>query len=768
MKTLLSLLLILFSSTVAAQSPIALSTSDPKFAPHSEIIPKPIAALAFGTRGPGYANGSRPAGRFDVAYALVDEQSKLSPLSKPVTIASSSSDWDIVVSTPVLDLWTRAIGTMWVYRATGTAEWKSLGCNRNCVVPWAATRPFMPLVGWDHSLGGFQLFSTQNFWPTFSDVYWKQTSTLAQPPPPSVRLLSCPNIALEAAYSWACNEGETPLSDVTSIAAVPGNPATIHAPCQLYRNIIPPQGALGSYVYLRVPGGQWHRQKSHQSADSYLWPIDSNQLPINEYVETGVKPSGIVGKSWLSSIHLAMRDWRRDVIIDTDQTICCPVISAYDGPSWVYDPRNQQIAFGVNAFAYPNEGWTLSIDGVTSGYLRPTSGWQTWQQVADTAFGPGNVELRYGSGFGGVVIVFTGKYAATDMTNRIKTDFTKLYQINNNDASKPLMDTSVPPKPIPFAVPIVDSYTQSARSWYMSAGGQKFNRTIATGNGGGWVLSDTATTPEGKSSYPGDWPLWVENSQRTRLIGCKMTRNQSNCGIAFIDHSGGGAFSFTAKDCACSAGVGNNGNTYGVRCTWTSRGPAWNNHSASEPYFENCSFQAKHCIVCEGGQSVNWLFNTTYGAGDGTIESSIVTQANSGAMSFKGRTNVDNSRTIGAMTWAGKVDIEGIWLDQGVPCWFTITGNTFPAMSINGTKINQWRDWLHVIEAPTGSIGYPVNLTLSNLDSQFNGQPVTMLASTRDMLTVTQKDPVNLLANLVKTGLVTIPVPVKKQMLRSR
>lgn len=746
--------LIAFVCVCSAQSPIALSTSDPKFKARIEVIPRPTQALAFGTRWPNYSAGTRKAGQYEVAYCLVDEQGSLSPRSPSVVINPTVTEWDVVVSTPGLDLWTRATGTLWVFRPAGGA-WQVLGGNRNAQTPDQCTRPYVPLCGWDHSLGGYMLFPAQGRWPGLSDPYWKVSTTLAVPPMPAVRLLCCPNVALEIAYSWCCQEGETPLSDITSIAVQPGEPADKHCPFQVYRNIIPPQGALGAYVYLRRPGQQWHRQRSHYADASFLWPIDSNQLPNNEFVETGIAPSATQGKSYLSSIHLAMRDWNRDIIVDTDQEITCPVISAYDGPSWVYDPRNQQTAIGTNAFSYPNEGWKIIVDGVSSGYLRPTINHDSWQAVADAAFGVGNVQVQYGSGFGGAIIVYAGKYAATDMTGRVTFDFSKMYQINTNDGSQPLKDGAGNPIPFPFVT--VPSYEQAARSWYMSHGGQKFNRTIATSNGGKWNLSDK------KGS--GSWPLWVENSQRTNLTGCNLIRNGASAGVAFLDHSGGGAFAFRMKD--CSATFGATVATYGVRCAWTSRGPAWNNHSASEPYFENCNFQGKFPVVVEGGQSVNWVFRDTYLIGDATVESALITQANSGALTFEGRTNVDNARTIGAMTWASKLDIAGIWLDQGVPCWFTITGNTFPSISINKNKINHWRDWLHVMESPAGSIGYPVTLTLSNLDSQFNGHPVAMLASARDMLTITQKDPVALLTNIVKTGMPDV-VAQQRPLLRRR
>jgi len=114
LRFIYGLAFLLFCSIASAQSPVALHTSDAKFTPRSEVIPKPTAALSFGTRWPNYSAGTRPAGHYDIAYALVDEKGKLSQLSASVTITANVADWDVIVSTPGLELWTRAIGTMWV------------------------------------------------------------------------------------------------------------------------------------------------------------------------------------------------------------------------------------------------------------------------------------------------------------------------------------------------------------------------------------------------------------------------------------------------------------------------------------------------------------------------------------------------------------------------------------------------------------------------------------------------------------------------------
>ena len=576
--------LVLLASPLMAQSQIAVLTSDVRFTPRWETVPRPDKPV-YANRFNGFSFDTRPAGTYEIAYHLVDEQWQLSPRSPSVKASPAVYDWEVVASTPNLPKDTRATGTLWVYRKVDDAIWKVLGANLNAGQPSDAIRPFVPLVGWDHSLGGFYLGNVRG-WPYLSDVaYWKITSQLPAPPTPAVRVYSCKNVACEAAIAWACNDGETPLSDPVSIpafvhpAGVP-SPPQWHCPIVLFCNQIPPQGALGKYLYLREPGGVWQRQPAPATIDGYLWPLEANKMTVRDFLP-GPQPGQGPGRSWLSSIHLAMRDTNRDVVVDSDQEICCPIIGPYDGTT-----------------------------------------------------------------------------------------------------------------------------------------GQKFWRTIATSNGGMWRLRDRwEGAPDGKTNYPRGWPLWVENSIKTRVVGCNIDLYQSQCGFCFLDHRGGAAQGFQGERLIVQKNGMNTLPTYGIRVVGHSRGPAWNDHSASEVSLTDCLFATKFPVIVEGQQSANWLIDKLHAGSDGSGDSAILTLGNSGSIQFTGQLACDNARTIIAYTTTGRATVQNLFVDQGFPAWVTVSGNCNAQLTVTGSKINHWAKWLHVVEAPSGSAG-AIGITLSDVTSQ--------------------------------------------------
>lgn len=598
---------------------ISVRTSDPQFSARWVNVPGPGRALTLLGRSNGYSNGLRGVGTFEVAYSLVDEQGRLTTPGAPSKVVSTVRDWTIVANTPGIDLWSRTQGTMWWFRRIDGASkgpWVTLGAQENAQTPGQVTKPFVPICGLTtHGTRGNVLLQISGF-PGYGNTFWNMNSPLTPPQAPSVTVRMVDNVALEVAYSWACNDGESPLSAVTLIPPFvhPIDPAYrgtgFHAPFELCRLVIPPQGALGVYLYLRTPGGAWHRQPSPTGANDFLWPIDFNRLPVQQYALTGIAPVVGRGRSWLSSLHLAMHGSSRDVIIDSDIDVCCPVISEWSGDD----------------------------------------------------------------------------------------------------------------------------------------GQQKLNRTISTSNGGVWKLRDVGSTPDGFTGWPRAWPLWVENALATRVVGCTMQADQADTGIAFLDHVGGSAaMHFKFRDGTVNAPL------YGVRCLWESRGPPWNDHSASEPVFRDSSFSAKWPMVVEGNQSANWVFSNTTANGSGTYDSAIATVANAGTVRFQGRLTCDNARCLLASMWCSAVSVENLFIDQGMPCWIVQSHNNGPRVSINGTKVNQWRDWLHVVECPSGGVGrLPVRLRLADTESQSNGIVMSMICASRaGMATVTQVDPVPILSTLV-------------------
>lgn len=359
-------------------------TSD--FKPHWEIVPAPTQAPTVVSRQNGWANGLRPAGTYEIAYSLVDEQNRLTPPSPAVRITATVRDWQIAVDTPGLDPQTRAYATCWWFRPAGRQPasgapppWQPLGTLPGSQTPSQVTRPFVPIGAWQcHALQAHELYQAFG-WNSYGHPLWGDPSPLAAPAnAPSVRVLQVDNVDFQACYSWRCNDGETDLSPSVTIPAFvhPADPSyrgpSFHAPCELGRSVIPPQGALGLYLYLRPAGTKvWHRQPApHGKSD--LWALDLNRLPIRTFVPTGISPGRPVGRSWLSELHLALRDGNgADVIVDGDLSICCPVINAFsavegktigkiNGGRWVL--RDTGTVPDASAFSGYPRMWPLWIE----------------------------------------------------------------------------------------------------------------------------------------------------------------------------------------------------------------------------------------------------------------------------------------------------------------------------------------------------------------------------------------------------------------------
>jgi len=662
----LALALLAISGVCHGQTPVALSTSDTKFLPRWETIPGPAVALGNAGRRVAYTNGARQPGSYEIAYRLVDESFKLSPVSDAVVINPTCNDWDCVGTTPGVPLWTRAAGIYWVRRAVGQAQWQTFAVDVNRQHQWLAQYPFKTIAGWQHTFGGHWLYQAGNF---SSFIPQASTSLTIAPPAPVVRLLECPNRSFKVKFSWACNQNETPASPPITVPAVAGVAANQHTPFSLVRNLPagaqqPPQGALGMYVYLE-DNGQWHRQPCPDGHTGDLWPIDTVTLPVSQFVASGISPGITNGRSYLSSLHLALRDWNRDIIVDTDQTICCPLVSEFSGKTWSFQPRNTWIA----AYWISNGTgtWTLTIDGITTPPLPRTNnfgnGWSTWQPVLDTTFGAGNVTIGSFWPWFAPKLELTGKWAATNKLSSIAI------------ACKEADGTSIDPNIVA---------TQTGQGWVMSQADSKFNRTISTSNAGGFIVQDASTTPDSEAvtGYPSGWPLWLECSQITSLTGCSFVMMKSNCGIATCDNSGGGCFHFRPTNCSVSPHFTNSRPvTFGFRCIGTSSYYD-GNHLCSEPILTNCFLQAKFPVVCEGQQAANWQFRDCNFYSDGTFDSSIVTAANAGNITMRGRITADNARCLLAAVWTKSLYLESFFADKAFPCLVCSRANSWGLLTI--------------------------------------------------------------------------------------
>lgn len=727
--------LLFLTSALHAQNadglnPVALHTSDPKFAPRWVDVPAPSIALHLEQHYGGWAEGRRPPGTYEIAYALVDESWAISPVSPAVTVTTTAHNWECVGTTPGVPLWTRATGILWVYRQQGQTAWKPFGVDLNRPHAWTAIKPFKAITGWNHSFGGHVLYQAAIGFPDLADSSFYPASTVLTtgPPAPSVRVLEQANSEYDITYAWACNQGETALSPILSVSKIGGVADDNHKSMILLRTSPagrqqPPQGALGMYLYMRRSGGQWHRQPSPDGSGN-LWQLDYVTIPVTQYVESGIRPASdfgpTVGRSYLSSLHLALTHWNRDIIVDNDVSICCPLISEYNGQSWDYQPKNHWTALYHTSLSGT---WVLTIDGKATlpmPIVIASNGgteWPSYQSAVDAAFGVGNVRITYYWHNYAPKIEFAGKYAATDLTGR--------YTIQVKDATEAVIE--------PVFVAGAD-YTGpqqdngKGQGWVLAdAGLHKFKRKITTSNGGGWRVSDAAATPAtpdmpSVTGYPMGWMHWLECSQRTKLQGCDFKLMQSRIGVAACDNSGGGAFHFNITECTVSPHPTNTQPvTYGFRCLGSS---SWGigGHCCSELITEKFHILAKFPIVCEGQQAANWQLRDTNCTGDSTFDSTIITQANAGSITCGGRFTCDGARSMLASVWCKRLDIADLWIDGGMPCLMDCNANSFSTLTLRGGKINQWESWIHAITAPAGSAeAYTMRLITDNLDSQTNG-----------------------------------------------
>lgn len=609
------LLLVAAVPLVLPATPAAPVSTD-AFTGRWEIIPRPVVTpvVPQGGRYNGFSSGTRKAGVYQVAYATMGEDYRVSPLSPPVDLRCAVNDWMLVGRTPGLDKNVRAVGTVWFFRSVAAERfgpWRVLAAELNAGSQWtpgagnaSSAHPAFPLAGWDHTLRGIPLYPTNGTFPDYGSPGMQVDATQPAPPQaPSVTLLDIDNLDLEFAYSWACNDSESPLSDVAALPKFvhPSDPTYqgtgFYSPVTVARKCIPPQGALGMYVYLRIAGtAQWHRQPCPHRDDWYVWDLDIASMPINRFRRTGVgPPAAASGRSYIAPIQQAMRDTDGNVLTNDVEQVCCPVISAYDGGA--YSPAK---------------------------------------------------------------------------------------------------------------------------------GGHKFERTVGTVGAGHWELTDFVP-PDPPGGYvsagpSSGWAMWLENSQNTRLQGCEMRPGLADLGIVFVDHMGGGAFHFQGRDCVFEPEWYHNGDavTYGIRVLFTS-GPSIGDHTASETHCRDCKFNARFPVVVEGQNSANWVMEYTETNAGQTVDSAVLTIANANAVTFSGRWLADGGRCLIASRWHGKVKVDDLWIDQGVPSLLCVGAHMCPSVTFRGNKINCWLPWMHVVEAPAGTPLTRPSLRFIGVDSQSNG-----------------------------------------------
>lgn len=333
-------------------------------------------------------------GVYEFAMSWIDKEGKTSPLSDPVTITATLRNWSIHARLGNYPVWTRAVGwVLWSRRVSaytttpppGVSEydWRPYGGQTHCNNSNTVTRPVLPICGWEshliqaHPMHRSVLWWAGGCWPMFSDdAFWPKSATLGKPEiPPVVRIQEFPNKKHKVAISWACQYGETPLSDPLTIeqANIPlwhhqAGATNEQFACgdMIWRGESrPPQGALGIYVYVQWEGEkQWHRQQA-PSGEGYLWGF-LNYLPLANYSATNIPPSNTIGRSLISPLQAALEAGTGNVIVSSDQTIHCPIINPINNAHGTCIGRTITAPHGVAwklKTAPGAEAWPMWVEG---------------------------------------------------------------------------------------------------------------------------------------------------------------------------------------------------------------------------------------------------------------------------------------------------------------------------------------------------------------------------------------------------------------------
>lgn len=208
----------------------------------------------------------------------------------------------------------------------------------------------------------------------------------------------------------------------------------------------------------------------------------------------------------------------------------------------------------------------------------------------------------------------------------------------------------------------------------------QFYRTISGRNGQQWIL---------EAQHAG--PAFLEGNQRTRLVGCWIRSATATAGIDFFDTSGGGAFYFRAVRCRIDLYRDVNGvpyyqEAYGIGCM----ADACARGGASEPVFTDCEIAAYHPVVIEGTQSANWIFENLNANGGWKHDSSIITLNSSNHVTVRQKFTADQARALCSIVSGHEVDLEHVWIDQGIPQWFVVSNRMNPSIRCHFTRAHNW------------------------------------------------------------------------------
>jgi hypothetical protein len=300
-------------------------------APTLPVVSWGVSSGVYPTIWNGWQWGSTPGGRIEVCNALVDRSQRAGAWSQPAVL-DVRAGWELT-ALPVTNQPNdpRAAGIVWRVTMAGKVMYYQDGIGSTNFQSYSP----------NSSLSTPRPISLTPFGDGFGHQRIRTGGIFTTPaPPPAVLVSSVPDEDLEAAYAWVCNSGETALSPVGTL---PRNTDPRVTPGGVCRRALKigvgkvPWGALGYHLYLRRPGGEWHRQPSRvcgaaPSLDEYLWQPNQNYPQLHWFREDTPGPLNTPRpQSHLSAAQVAMKYTRGDLTITEPQTICCPFVDEYEG-----------------------------------------------------------------------------------------------------------------------------------------------------------------------------------------------------------------------------------------------------------------------------------------------------------------------------------------------------------------------------------------------------------------------------------------------------
>lgn len=365
------------ATTIAQQNYIR--TSDPIYASGWVQLHKP-PALVLQQR---FGASPQKHGIYEIAATFVNEQGRISKMSPVTTIATPGKNcgYSFKHTHPT---WQRSVGVMlWCRKqyqpgdAGPELEWRPFGGHAGCHDPQYVVKPILSMTGWSqHSLRAIPIdrcvwnWGAQAWQPYTNDLFWPKSGENGPATAPDITVYYCPDRAYEVAYSWAAHLGESELSDPVTVPAM-GSDETVHSPFEVRREVIPPQGALGMYVYVRKQGGQWHRQPNCHDVTNFLWPVSANRIRLLRFVSSTIRPPATPnGQSWLCSLQMCLIKNTKSVIVDTDQITASPIIN----------PINNQYGTAINRTIQGNQGLPFKI--TTAPIPGAATDWPVWVETS--------------------------------------------------------------------------------------------------------------------------------------------------------------------------------------------------------------------------------------------------------------------------------------------------------------------------------------------------------------------------------------------------